>query len=472
MALSGHLGNMHVNERERTGSLKEIFTRDFLLISTINLALFFGFQMTNVGLPVYVVQLGANPHIAGLVGTVMTATAIVVRVFAGPLLDRFGRKGALVVGSIVMAASIFSYAIFPIVGVILGVRMLQGLGWGLSSTACSTTVADVIPKRRFAEGMGYFTMTNSFSSAIAPAAAIALAQGPNPEHMIYVAGGCATLAFVLALVQHYKVAEAHAEGKTHGPAAQIESGLQGPVAQLDNTQLEQARCAESALGERDAQAKSAQAAQAEYAPREQKAQSGSELSKQAQQRAPLPALLSTVFERRAALPGLLILVVNIGFGCITSFVALHAQEQGIGHSSIYFITYAIVTLASRPLIGRLIDRYGYRTPSILATLGTACTLVLIGLSTNTAMLACAGVLAGLGVGTAMNVYQAMAVAAVEPQRRGVATSTYFIGFDSGIAIGSLVGGFIANLVGYSLMYMTIAAFPLAACLLSAALIRA
>ena len=86
-----------------SASLREIFTRDFLLLATINLTMFFGFQMTNVGLPVYVAQLGANAQLVGLVGTVMTITAVVVRIFAGPLLDRFGRKGALVGGSIIMA---------------------------------------------------------------------------------------------------------------------------------------------------------------------------------------------------------------------------------------------------------------------------------------------------------------------------------------------------------------------------------
>mgnify|MGYP002625929429 CR=1 FL=1 len=149
--------------------LSEIFTRDFLLLATINLTLFFGFQMTNVGLPVYVTQLGANAQVAGLVGTLMTITAVIVRIFAGPLLDRFGRKGALVAGSLIMACTIFTYAIFPLVGIILGVRLLQGIGWGLGSTASSTMAADVIPKHRFAEGMGYFALTNSISSALAPA---------------------------------------------------------------------------------------------------------------------------------------------------------------------------------------------------------------------------------------------------------------------------------------------------------------
>ena len=401
--------------RTNRQSLGEIFTRDFLLLATINLALFFGFQMTNVGLPVYVAQLGASAQIVGLVGTVMTVTAVAVRIFAGPLLDRFGRKGALVGGSIIMAASIVSYAVFPIVGVILGMRLLQGLGWGLGSTASSTMAADVIPKNRFAEGMGYFALTNALSSALAPALSIALVQGPGGELMIYVAAGCAMLAFVLALFQRNTVKR---EASSESSARTAPEG--GPPAAA-----------------------------------------GSGLSR----------ILDTVFERRAAFPALLILLVNIGFGCITSFIALHGQEQGVDNVSVYFVVYAIVSLVSRPILGRLVDRYGYRIPSILACLGTMLTLVLIGLSRDALMFACSGVLAGVGVSTAMVVYQAMAVASVEPRRRGVATSTYFIGFDVGIAVGSLIGGFVAGAFGYTAMYLIVAAFPLAAGIVSAAAIK-
>ena len=80
--------------------------------------------------------------------------------------------------------------------------------------------------------------------------------------------------------------------------------------------------------------------------------------------------------------GILIFLVNIGFGCITTFIALHAQEQGVGGVSSYFLVYAVVTLVTRPYIGKLIDRYGYRIPAILSALCTGATLVIIGASTS------------------------------------------------------------------------------------------
>lgn len=122
-------------------------------------------------------------------------------------------------------------------------------------------------------------------------------------------------------------------------------------------------------------------------------------------------------------------------------------------------------------IGMLIDRFGYRVPAILSALGSAATLVLIGLSSNVFMFAASGVLSGLGIGTAMSTFQAMAVASVEPWRRGVATATYMTAFDLGIAIGALLGGVLADFAGYTVMYLTIAVFPLIAAIISAVTIK-
>ena len=181
--------------------------------------------------------------------------------------------------------------------------------------------------------------------------------------------------------------------------------------------------------------------------------------------------LDALFERRAFVPGMLMLLVNTGFGCITTFIALHAQAQGVSSVSLYFLVYAAVTLISRPLIGKLIDAYGYRIPSIFSGLCTAGTLALIAVSTNSMMFAVAGALAGLGIGTAMGTFQTMAVASVEPWRRGVATSTYLTIFDLGIAIGPFIGGFIAGAWGYSVMFLAIALLPLASCIISAVCVK-
>lgn len=416
-----HSSNAH------TGSFGEIFTRDFLLLATINLAAFFGFQMVNVGLPMYMAQLGATGQVVGLATTLMTVTATLVRVFAGALLDRFGRIGMLIAGTLIMACTIISYAIFPVVGVILGLRLFHGIGWGMGSTASSTLAADIIPKHRFAEGMGYFAMTNALSSALAPVASLALVDGPGAVYMVYVAAGITAIALIFTFVErHFQARQQASKSNTQNElpsetAAEAPESVPAAVPAMPQTQ---------------------------------------EYSK-----------LETIFDRRAVLPGVLMMLVNIGFGCITTFIALHADSKGVPGVSLYFVLYAIITFASRPIIGRLIDQHGFRIPAMAAALCTAGTLVLIGAATSLPMFAIAGALGGLGIGTAMGTYQTMAVAGVEPWRRGVATSTYMTLFDIGIAIGAFVGGIIADAAGYSIMYYAVAVFSLAACFISLATVK-
>ena len=131
-----------------------LWTPAFVLVSLVNLATFMAFNMTNTGMPVFVSMLGGSPFQVGLVTTLTTASALVTRPFTGLMVDRFGRKGILLAGVIVTLGSVALFPIVPIVPAILGLRFIQGLGWGLSSTATSTIAADVIPPRRFAEGLG------------------------------------------------------------------------------------------------------------------------------------------------------------------------------------------------------------------------------------------------------------------------------------------------------------------------------
>ena len=427
-------------KKARSESLGEIFTREFLLLSTINLAMFFGFQMLNIGLPMYMDQLGATGQIVGLATTLMTVMATIMRVFAGAMLDRFGRMGMLIGGTIVMACSIVAFAIFPIVGVILGLRLLHGVGWGLGSTACATVAADIIPKKRFAEGMGYFAMTNAISSALAPAVALELVQGVGSVYMILVSAAITVLALILSFIEirfsRRRNAQEKAVLESESPAGSTTAPSEGQP-QADEVSPAGAPPKGAAL-----------------------AQPQKEYSK-----------FDTLFERRAILPGILMMLANVGFGTIATFIALHADAQGVEGVSIYFVVYAVITLASRPFIGRLIDRHGYRIPAILSTICTAATLVIIGVSDNLLMFSIAGALGGLGIGTAMGTFQAMAVASVEPWRRGVATSTFMTLFDLGIAIGATFGGVIVDIAGYAIMYFVVALFPIIASIISAVAIK-
>ena len=100
------------------------------------------------------------------------------RPLAGVLLDRLGRRGVFLSGLALVTVASAAMYFFPLVGMILLLRFIHGLGWGVATTASSTVAADYIPKARFGEGMGYFSLAASMAMAISPAIALSLRAGP------------------------------------------------------------------------------------------------------------------------------------------------------------------------------------------------------------------------------------------------------------------------------------------------------
>lgn len=277
---------------------------------------------------------------------------------------------------------------------------------GLSSTSTSTIVADVIPKVRFAEGMGWYALGGSLSAAIGPALSIFLLEEVGAQAMIFVASVSLGIAFVLSLFVE-----------------------------------------DQAMPDKNNQAKHESA--------ERPASSASRNAK--------PKLtLDSLIERDAWLPSLGILLVNAGFAAITAFIAVYGMAQGVANISLYFVVYSLVTIVSRPIIGRIIDQKGFFVPSVLGTLCVAVTLVIVSASHDIGMFCIAGVFAGLGLGTVQGAFQTMAVSSVPPQRKGVAMSTFLIGLDGGLCLGSAIAGVLAVMVGYSGMFAVMALFPFAA----------
>ena len=172
--------------------------------------------------------------------------------------------------------------------------------------------------------------------------------------------------------------------------------------------------------------------------------------------------LSDMFDRRALFPTIIVFFICVSTASITTFIAIHGKNQGVDNISIYFIVSAVVALVTRPSIGKFIDRKGFFLPGLLGMLFVSISLALIGLADSILIFCAAAIFAGIGMGTSMSTMQTMAVSAVPPERRGIATSTYLIGLDIGIAVGATLAGFVATAFGYTIMYLVMACFPLIA----------
>jgi MFS family permease len=148
---------------------------------------------------------------------------------------------------------------------------------------------------------------------------------------------------------------------------------------------------------------------------------------------------------------------SFGYGGITSFTALYADANGVVPKGIYLTTLAVVILVTRPMAGRLGDRFGYRR-----VLLPCLVLIVVGLSCLTLggsrfWLVTSAIFFGAGFGTAYPVFAGYVLRNIGPDRRGAAFGAILACFDTGIGTGSTSMGWIIGRYGFAAAFGTAAA---------------
>jgi MFS family permease len=153
---------------------------------------------------------------------------------------------------------------------------------------------------------------------------------------------------------------------------------------------------------------------------------------------------------KAALPAAwMAFCLGMGVAPVTTFIAIFARERGIDNPGLYFTVQALALMLSRTFSGRLADRRGRLFVIVPGMICMAFGLLLIPFAHSLLQLMLAAVFIGLGFGSCQPATMALAVDPVHPDERGMALSTYFIGFDSGISVGSFIPGAIAAGFGFN-----------------------
>lgn len=176
----------------------KLWTKDFVLIIIVNFLVFVNHIMVLSTFPFYVETLGGSAAAAGLAATAFSFVAVICRPFIGWMLDNGKRKAILFIGLCGLALMPVGYLCASVLSLALACRMLHGASLACSNTTSSTIATDVIPKQRFAEGMGMFGMATALATAIAPALGLALMK-KGYTTLFLTASGFAVLALLLFL---------------------------------------------------------------------------------------------------------------------------------------------------------------------------------------------------------------------------------------------------------------------------------
>jgi len=149
---------------------------------------------------------------------------------------------------------------------------------------------------------------------------------------------------------------------------------------------------------------------------------------------------------------LTLFLYSFGYGAITSFVALYADASGVRPKGIFFTTFALTVLVTRPISGPISDRVGHRRV-FLPCLGLIVAgLALLALDGSRRGLVTAAIVFGTGFGTAYPAFAAYVMQHVDDSRRGAAFGSILAAFDTGIGTGSVSTGWIAQRAGFSAAY--------------------
>ncbi|WP_234340239.1 MFS transporter [Gorillibacterium timonense] len=156
---------------------ERLWTKDFLSITIVNFVLWLSMYLLLVQMAPYAKQhYHASTSMAGLVASIFVIGSLIGRLFAGKQINAIGSKRMLICSILLTVVFIFFYLVQTNLEQLMIIRLLHGIGVGMSTTATGTIVAQVIPRARNGEGIGYFSLSSVLATAIGPFIGIALAH--------------------------------------------------------------------------------------------------------------------------------------------------------------------------------------------------------------------------------------------------------------------------------------------------------
>lgn len=168
--------------RKSNKQAEKLWTKDFILVSLINFLLTLIFYLLIVIIAVYSTdKFQASVSQAGLVTGIFIIGTLLGRLFIGRVIDDIGRKKTLFIGLTAFVFTTLLYFVSFTLPLLLLIRFLHGVSLGIASTATGTIVAQIIPDRKKAEGIGYYSMSAALATAIGPFTGLFMMQHTNFE---------------------------------------------------------------------------------------------------------------------------------------------------------------------------------------------------------------------------------------------------------------------------------------------------
>ena len=333
--------------------------------------------------------LGASQVMIGIIAGLYFGVAFAARPFSGPAITKLNKKRIMLFAYTLGMIVNIGYALSGGIPLFVVARILHGIQFAFIGSLNMTLASDSLPSEKMGSGLGLFGVGGATATAIAPT--IGLAIRDWGERTFQNLGAGYTVVFLAAA------------------SCMLLSLI--PCAIMPY-----------------------------------KHRSKEELSK-------LGRWYKNIFAKEALMPAIVITFYSLAQILYTIYMEPYAKVLGIGKIGLFFTVYAFALLATRPLCGRLVDKYGIPKVLIPGTVIFALSFLVVGLGRTLPMMLVGAALASIGFGSAQPAIQIMCMKSVSPIRRGVASNTNYFGIDLGYFLGPTLGGVVIAQTSYSTLYL-------------------
>lgn len=149
-------------------AMKKILSRDFVLSFFAQFTFSSVFSILIPTIPIYLSRMGAKEAEIGVLVGSLSVSSLVLRPLVGRALLKIPEKKFMIAGALFYSLSSIAYLFAPPFWPLLAVRVFQGIGLALFSTASFTLVANITPETHRGQIISYFYLSINFAFALAP----------------------------------------------------------------------------------------------------------------------------------------------------------------------------------------------------------------------------------------------------------------------------------------------------------------
>jgi MFS family permease len=369
-----------------------LFTARFFIMFGYTFTVFASvFQLLPVA-PFRILALGGSTAVAGLFHGFLTFSSALSGPVTGVMSDRIGHRPVLIGVSLILAGFAVSYAFITDYRLLLAVVVIHGCVWSALLAASGAYMTATIPEARRAEGLSYWGLATVLAIGTAPAIGFWVYR----HGWFVLCLELAALNLVMAAIAWFLPDDRH----DHRTGA-------------DGLSLEPPAAEALTIG----------------------------------------SFVRSHIEWRVFWLAVTTALVSFGYGALTSFSALFADDLGVTPPSLFLSATAVTTVLGRLLVGRALDSIGPRRVLIPCLIVPAVGLVLLALAQGRVTLILSALVFGAGFGLMHPAFTSYVMAHVPARRRGAAFGAMLAAFDTGIGLGASLLGLVIHVYGFRVAFL-------------------